>query len=92
MAIDPATAILEMVKEISATVRMLFNGSNRKLLSEVKDLKDRLNALNLAERIFYLGDRLITGSDDTDCNLTGKELKNIAKERAKLRRKFNELD
>ena len=48
MAIDPVTALATAISEVASTIRMMFNGSNRKLLADVKRVKDMKKKIKCA--------------------------------------------
>lgn len=56
MAVEPITAVAEAVKEIAATIRLLFNGENRKILADVKRVKNMKKAIDSAERALLEAD------------------------------------
>ena len=75
--VDPVTAIAEAIKEVAATLQLVFNGENRKTLATIKDVQGRLKALDIAEDIFRI----------TDLVMKDKEVKYW-----KLRKAFDKKD
>ena len=59
MAVEPVTAIAEAIKEIAATIKLIFNGENRKILADVNRVADMRKALNEAEEAFSESDLIV---------------------------------
>ena len=56
MAVDPVTAISSAIKEGFELLELLFNGKNRELLQDVKQVKNMKKALDVAQELFLLVD------------------------------------